>query len=195
MRKDLKNNKIMLIDSPGMIDNPSTNTLESTKYIQKNRKDHLFRERGYNFMGVTKWFAERADLILFFFDPDKPGTTGETLTALITALNGLDYKLCIILNKVDQFTKVHDFGRSYGSLTWNLAKIIQRKDMPLIYTMCVPHGDSNSEEKDCAIPLDDLRSTREEVFQKLNELPIKRMDNMISRLLDITNQLEMHCNV
>lgn len=40
MRKDLKNNKIMLIDSPGMIDNPSTNTLESTKYIPKNRKDH-----------------------------------------------------------------------------------------------------------------------------------------------------------
>jgi len=28
---------------------------------------------GYNFKGVTRWFAERADVILLFFDPDKPG--------------------------------------------------------------------------------------------------------------------------
>ena len=28
-------------------------------------------ERGYDFLGVTKWLAERADVILLFFDPDK----------------------------------------------------------------------------------------------------------------------------
>lgn len=30
------------------------------------------RDRGYDFQGVTRWFAERADVILLFFDPDKP---------------------------------------------------------------------------------------------------------------------------
>ncbi len=30
------------------------------------------RDRGYNFPGVVRWFAERADVILLFFDPDKP---------------------------------------------------------------------------------------------------------------------------
>lgn len=30
-------------------------------------------DRGYDFEGVVKWFAERADVILLFFDPDKPG--------------------------------------------------------------------------------------------------------------------------
>jgi hypothetical protein len=26
----------------------------------------------YDFEGTVKWFAERADVILLFFDPDKP---------------------------------------------------------------------------------------------------------------------------
>ena len=33
---------------------------------------------------------------------------------------------------------MHDFARSYGSLCWNLSKVIGRKDLPRIYTMCVP---------------------------------------------------------
>lgn len=69
-----------------------------------------------------QWFAERADVILLFFDPDKPvcwfdrlveillsysrlylgmqGTTGETLACMTNSLVGLDHKLHIIMNKV-----------------------------------------------------------------------------------------------
>lgn len=50
----------------------------------------------------------------------------------------MDHKLHIILNKADQFTKIHDFARAYGSLCWNLSKVIQRKDLPQIHTMCLP---------------------------------------------------------
>lgn len=49
---------------------------------------------------MCKWFAERADVILLFFDPDKPGTTGETLSILTKSLAGMDHKLYIVLNKV-----------------------------------------------------------------------------------------------
>lgn len=56
--------------------------------------------RGYDFEGVVRWFAERADVILLFFDPDKPGTTGETLSILTNSLPGMDHKLYIVLNKV-----------------------------------------------------------------------------------------------
>ncbi len=42
---------------------------------------------------------------------DKPGTTGETLSVLMHALHGLDYKLRIVLNRADQFTNIHDFAR------------------------------------------------------------------------------------
>lgn len=69
------------------------------------------------------WFAERADVILLFFDNEKPGTTGETMSILTNALRGMDNKLFIILNKVDQFDKIHDFARVYGSLCWNLSKV------------------------------------------------------------------------
>ena len=105
----------MIVDTPGMIDSPLTMGRQAVM------------DRGYDFEGVCRWYAERADVILLFFDPDKPGTTGETLQVLTNSLVGLDHKLHIILNKADQFRKIHDFARAYGSLCWNLSKVIQRK--------------------------------------------------------------------
>ena len=46
------------------------------------------RDRGYDFQAATRWFAERSDVVLLFFDPDKPGTTGETLQCLTSSLRG-----------------------------------------------------------------------------------------------------------
>ncbi|MEM6906339.1 MAG: dynamin family protein, partial [Pseudomonadota bacterium] len=82
---------ITLIDSPGMIDEAKAES-----------------GRGFDFPGVVRWFAERADLVLVFFDPDKPGTTGETLQVFNTSLNGIDHKLMIVMNKMDQFRSMHD---------------------------------------------------------------------------------------
>jgi hypothetical protein len=93
---------------------------------------------------------------------------------------GLDHKLHIILNKADQFKKIHDFARAYGSLCWNLSKVIQRKDLPRIYTMCLPqnfhavlnrpasgdvYADDGSEDTQPSLGqgLMDLEATREEV--------------------------------
>jgi hypothetical protein len=44
-------------------------------------------------------------ILLVFFDPDKPGTTGETMSVLLNSLSGMDHKLLIVLNKADQFQK------------------------------------------------------------------------------------------
>ena len=119
-----------LVDTPGMIDSPKNTTSSDAS--------GGMMDRGYDFEGVCRWYAERADVILLFFDPDKPGTTGETLQVLTNSLAGLDYKLHIILNKADQFNKINDFARAYGSLCWNLSKVIPRKDLPQIHTMCLP---------------------------------------------------------
>jgi hypothetical protein len=48
--------------------------------------------RGYDFAGTVRWFAERSDVILLLMDPQKPGSTGETLTILTSALLGYEYK-------------------------------------------------------------------------------------------------------
>lgn len=130
VRSDTAIKDFMIVDSPGMIDSPVTDKTPSDGPVGM--------DRGYNFEGVCRWYAERADVILLFFDPDKPGTTGETLSILTTALVGLDHKLYIILNKADQFNRIHDFARAYGSLCWNLSKVIPRKDLPRIHTMCLP---------------------------------------------------------
>ncbi|RHY34035.1 hypothetical protein DYB38_008115, partial [Aphanomyces astaci] len=103
-------NHFMMVDSPGMIDSPASFHATTDQ------------DRGYDFPKVVQWYAERADVILLFFDPDKPGTTGETLSILTNSLVGMDHKLHIVLNKVDQFRKIHDFARAYGSLCWNLSK-------------------------------------------------------------------------
>ena len=57
--EEKKLEEIMLVDSPGMID--------------------ATQSRDYDFSSAIQWFSERADLILFFFDPEKPGTSAESL--------------------------------------------------------------------------------------------------------------------
>ena len=100
-----------------MIDSPKLRNSD-TFLSSKSRQQQAIVERGYDFEKVCRWYAERADVILLFFDPDKPGTTGETLSILTNSLSGFDHKLLIILNKADQFRKIHDFARAYGSLCW-----------------------------------------------------------------------------
>src|SRR5690606_29406139 len=112
---------VTLVDTPGMIDAADRQA-----------------GRGYDFSAVVRWFAERADVILVFFDPDRPGTTAESLTVLTEALTGLDHKLLVVMNKMDNFRSMRDFARCYGTLCWNLGKVIRKKDIPQIYTTFVP---------------------------------------------------------
>lgn len=92
----------MMVDSPGMIDSPMSRSLydRSRSDDDTGSRRGSDTSRGYDFEGVVRWFAERADVILLFFDPDKPGTTGETLSILTNSLPGMDHKLYIVLNKV-----------------------------------------------------------------------------------------------
>jgi hypothetical protein len=179
-----------MIDAPanfsGML---TTNTTGSSSSSYANTMD-----RGYDFTGVVRWLADRADVVLLFFDPDKPGTTGETLSVLLHALSGMDHKLLIILNKADQFAKIHDFARAYGSLCWNLSKVIPRKDLPRIYTMCLPVAENKLNGASGSIPsaLQDLYTARDEVVAQVHKAPERRLDNVVTQLADAVTQLHMH---
>merc|ERR1719223_2442498 len=133
-------------------------------------------DRGSDFTNVVKWLAERADVVCLFFDPDKPGTTGETLRVLTNSLTGMDHKLLIVLNKADQFKKIHDFARAYGSLCWNLSKVIPRKDLPRIFTMCLPNKTTDPVSELSNITTDsqslsDLHQTRDDVVAEVMKAP------------------------
>lgn len=170
----LKN--VTLVDSPGMIDSI-----------------HEGADRGYDFIQAVRWFAERADYVLIFFDPDKPGTTGESLQVFTQALTGIEHKLLILLNKVDAFQNICDFSRAYGALCWNLAKLIPFKDMPYIYTTFIPGKIEQSLSRKWS--LEEFAKIRVEVIQKIHDAPSHHLDNMITELKKYTDGLIIHSQV
>lgn len=170
----LKN--MCLIDSPGMIDHAGDENDEA---------------RGYDFEGVVRWFAESADLIVFFFDPDKPGTTGESLRTFTRALDNVMYKVLIVFNKVDQFEDVRDFARTYGALCWNLSRIVRTKDMPHIFCTFVPGGQTSAGHFD----LSDFEKSSKELMAQIGRVDQRRKTNLVSSLLDSSRQLRMHASV
>jgi hypothetical protein len=171
--------QLTLIDSPGMIDSANS---------------HQFRS--YDFRDSIRRFAESADLILFFFDPDKPGTTGEAISIFASELVALDHKLMIVLNKVDLFDNIRDFARTYGTLCWNLSKTIPTKDTPRIYTTYIPGFATRPlEEKAKPIPLEDFDISRDEVVEEIMRAPARRADNLVSGLLSHAHRLSVHVKV
>jgi hypothetical protein len=165
---------LTLIDSPGMIDAAKQES-----------------GRGYDFAGVVRWFAARADVVIVFFDPEKPGTTGETLQVFTESLSGIDHKLLIVMNKIDQFASLRDFARAYGALCWNLGKVIPRKDLPMIFTTYMP-VDGAPEPR---LPMGDFDKAREELIAEIRRAPARRVDNMITQLGDHAMRLQMHARV
>jgi hypothetical protein len=171
---------VSLIDSPGMIDAAGT-----------------ARSRGYDFAAGVRSLGEMADLILIFFDPDKPGTTGETMSIFVETLAGLEHKLLIVLNKVDLFSNLRDFARTYGTLCWNLSKTIKTKDVPHIYNTYLPdQGGSPQSSGACeTLPLHDFDASREEVVAEIKRAPTRRADNLVSDLLVHARALSMQARV
>jgi hypothetical protein len=166
---------VQLIDSPGMIDSPGEGS----------------GGRGFDFAGAVRWFAERADVVLVFFDPEKPGTTGETLQVFTKSLQGMDHKLLIVLNKMDQFQSLQDFARAYGALCWNLGKVIPRKDLPLIFTTFVP-VDGVAPPK---LPTQDFVTSRDELIREVKRAPARRVDNLVTQLEEHGQRLLVHARV
>jgi GTP-binding protein EngB required for normal cell division len=164
----------VLVDSPGMID-----------------AAHEGSGRGYDFAGVVRWFAERADVVLVFFDPEKPGTTGETLQVFTQSLQGIDHKLQIVMNKMDRFESLQDFARAYGALCWNLGKVIPRKDLPHIHTTFVPVEGARPP----VLPARDFETAREELVAEIRRAPARRVDNLVTRLEDHARRLLVHARV
>ncbi|OQR97202.1 hypothetical protein THRCLA_07056 [Thraustotheca clavata] len=180
---------MMIVDSPGMIDPPGTSF------------DRSDMDRGYDFKRVVRWFAERADIILLMFDPDKPGTTFETLDVLTSSLNHVNSKVRLILNKVDDFKSVHDFARAYGALCWNLSKVIPRKDMPFIYSMYVPTSHipmeeittgSDSEDMLRRLLVTEFDGTRGEIIREVQRAPDLATENLLTIFKNVCAQLKMH---
>ena len=167
-------NRVNLIDSPGMIDTAGGET-----------------KRDYDFMSAVRRLAEAADVIILMFDPDKPGTTGETLSCLRECLLGMEFKLHILLNKADCFQNMNDFARACGALCWNLARAMRTKDLPRIYTTYVPGATAGLS----VMPLADFDRYRDEIVRQIRNAERRRRDNMIAMLRTDFPRLAMQVEV
>ncbi len=151
---------VNLVDSPGMIDTPEGSA-----------------SRAYDFTAAVRSFTGLADLVLFLFDPDKPGTTGETVDVLAACLRGIEFKLRVLLNKADTFDSMEDYARAYGTLCWNLARILRTKDLPPIYSTYTP---STGARLAARIPLDGFERHRGRILELLRNVGQRRLDSVLA---------------
>lgn len=161
--------KINLIDSPGMIDTAGE---AST--------------RNYNFSAVVRSFVELSNLVFFMFDPDKPGTTGETVKVLSECLFGMEFKLRVLLNKCDTFENMYDFARSYGALCWNLSRVLKSKDLPKIYTTFTPNDTTRVSTQ---IDLNWFEKHRAELLNLIHTAEDRKIDSVIASVAADFTQL------
>jgi len=176
---------LQIVDTPGMIDLPANTGTPGANT----------RGRGYNFVDVVRWWAKRSDLILLLFDPDKPGTTGETLEVLTKSLEGLNHKFLIVLNKVDKLDNSVDFARAYGSLGWALSKVIKWKDIPQVYTVYNEGFENAARAARSMLPMEVFSKKREELLDEVMRVRERHNDNIITALEETLRQVEMVCTV
>lgn len=162
------------VDSPGMIDSVSSAA-----------------PRDYDFDGAVQRLARLCDIVFFLFDPEKPGTTGETVNVFANCLKGVEFKLRVLLNKCDAFTSMYDFARAYGTLCWNLARVLRTKDLPKIFTTY------SGAEREPAANMDfaDFKRHRAELTATFDNLAARRTDSVFAAAYNDFACLSMRMHV
>ena len=62
VREGVRTEGFMMVDSPGMIDSP----VSSGGMSNASGNGSAIMDRGYDFQGVVRWFAERADASVLY---------------------------------------------------------------------------------------------------------------------------------
>ena len=106
-------NNVTIVDTPGILSG------------QKQRT------RNYDYEGVMKWFAERADLIIVMFDAHKLDISDELKRVMQLMIPHLD-KTRIVLNKADSIS-TQQLMRVYGALMWQLGKVMNTPETCRVY--------------------------------------------------------------
>ena len=156
---------VILLDTPGLTDFTSSD-------------NELFNKQTSH--SVITWFAERSDLILFLFDPEKPGGHEQQELLLSLLRNNLEGKLRFVFSKVDRLRTVQDFVMTFGTLCWNLSKYYPKKDPPRFYTIFTPGKNGGLSD----VALSECEAQRSELLSQLQQVPIERADNIIKQAED-----------
>ena len=150
---------ICLIDTPGILAGHKKST----------------EDRGYNFLGVLDWFAERADRILVLFDAHKLDISDE-FNDVLKLIKPHTEKTRIILNKADLLPS-KDLLRIYGGLMWSLGKTIRSPEASKIYISSF--WDQDYHYKDWT---ETFEEDRHLLFEDIRKLPQQAASRKIGEL-------------
>lgn len=108
----------------------------------------------------------------------------------------MEHKFLIVMNKVDMFDKVTDFARTYGTICWNLSKVIPMKDIPRIYIMYTPSEKERViNEGRLAVPKAEMERSRRDVLEEVLRAPLRRLDNLITEMEEAAKRVSMAARV
>ena len=151
-------------------------TIVDTPGILSGEKQRT--ERGYDFCGVLKWFAERVDRILLLFDANKLDISDEFSRA-IDAIKKYDSKILIILNKAHMLDG-QQLMRVHGALMWSLRPVLNTPEVPRVYT-----GSFWDQQLQFVMHKDMFEREEQALFNDLQSLPRdtarRKLDDLIKR--------------
>mmetsp|Transcript_16891 Transcript_16891/g.26311 ORF Transcript_16891/g.26311 Transcript_16891/m.26311 type:complete len:753 (-) Transcript_16891:30-2288(-) len=147
--------------------------------------------RQYNFLETCQSFADKASLILVFFDTTKLDISEECEKIVRSlASSGHMSKVRVVLNKADQ-VRARDFLQVYGATTWMLSRLFQTHEILKLYCASFWHEDINPK---CS---PEFRSLIEEdhavIFAEIAKLKSNRPMQLLDMLWQRYERLKAHC--
>lgn len=150
-------------------------TIIDTPGILSGKEKFLLR--GYDFIGVLKWFAERADRIVLLFDAHKLDISDELQRSIL--LREYDEKIRIVLNKSDMVI-TQQLMRVYGALMWSLGKVINTPEVSRVYIGSFWDQPLQNDENRCL-----FEAEAHDLFADLQSLPrnatLRKLNDFIKR--------------
>jgi len=142
-------------------------------------------DRGYDYVEVLKWFAEKSDLIVLLCDPLKLDISDE-LKRCLDRISHCEDRIRIVFNKADQIDFQNLF-RTYGALMWNLGLVMHQPETPRVFVGTFwDHSFFYDENRRL------FEDEKNDLYDELANLPKQSLINKLDSFLERVKSVFIH---